>query len=179
MCDRCFHKSLDHAEQAADLFLLGCLIVLAVAVSGMGARADDRQLIPTSALSASDPGMLQVARTPSPVAVDEETSDAGGLAQDSLISFQVGTQITAQRLDLNVSLKQAAAPNSLVDESARNADRIARIASCHQASEGRYHSEEHRAFANALSASSRFDTAMTHFIARRQSRIQFDSCSSY
>ena len=165
--------------QATHLFYLGCLILLAVAVSGMEVRADDGRLISASTLSASSPAALQVARTPSSVAVDEETSDVRGLAQDSLVSFQVGTQTTARRLDLNVPLEQVGALNDLVDEISQNSARFARIASCHQASVGRYHSEERGAFANALSEPTRFDAAMIHFIARRKSRIQFDSCLSF
>ena len=179
MCTRRFTRPLGRAVQAAQFFRLGCLIVLAVAVSGMGARADDGQPFSTSGWSATSPGMLQVARTPSAVAVDEETSDAGGTAQDGQVGSEVGAETTAQPLDLGVSLERVGALDDLVDENVWQAARVARIASCHQASLGRYHSEEHRAFANALPASSRFDAAMTHFIAQRESRIQFDSCSSY
>ena len=179
MCDRCFTRSPGHAEQATHFFFLGCLILLAVAVSGMEARADDSQLISTSTSSASSPAVLLAARTPSSVTVDEKTSDVRGLAQDSLVSLQVGTQTTSQGLDLNISLEQVGGLYETVDDDEQNSTRIAHIASCHQASVGRYYSEELGAFTNALSEPTRFDAAMTHFTAQRDSRIQFDSCSSF
>ena len=53
MRTRRFIRPLGRAVQAAQFFRLGCLIVLAVAVSGMGARADDGQPFSTSGWSAA------------------------------------------------------------------------------------------------------------------------------
>jgi len=179
MFNRSFGRTPRHSVQATHLPFLGILVLLALAVSGMEARADDGQLISTSTLSASSAAALQVARAPSSVAVHEEAGDVIGLAQDDLVSFQVGSQTTSQGLDLDISLEQIGGLYEMVDDNEQNSARIAHISSCHQASVGRYHSEERGAFTNTLSEPTKFDAALTHFAAQRDSRLQFDSCSRF
>jgi hypothetical protein len=102
-----------------------------------------------------------------------------GLVQDDVASWQDGNQPTSQRLKLDISLKQIAEFYETVDDNEQSSTRVARIASCYDASIGRYHSEKRGAFTNTLSDFGVFDTAMTHFTALRDSRRQFDSCSRF
>ncbi len=175
MFDRSFSWTLRHSVQATRLPFLGILILLALAVSGMEARAGDDQSI--SAISASSVALIQVARSPSSVAQHEEAGNVLGLAQFDLASSQDGIQPISRVLDLDIPLEQIGGLYEPVDDNVQNAARLARISSCHQASVGRYHSDERGAFTNTLSESARFDAAMTHFTALRDSRLQFDSCS--
>jgi len=175
MFDRSFSWTLRHSAQATHLPILGVLILLALAVSGMEARAGDEQSI--SADSASSVALLQLARSPSSAAQHEEAGNVSGLAKFDAASSQDGSQPISQGLD--ISLGRIGGLYETVDDNEQNAARIARIASCYQASVGRYHSEESGAFTNSLSESARFDAAMTHFTARRDSRLQFDSCSRF
>jgi hypothetical protein len=175
MFDRSFSWTLRHSVQATHLPFLGILILLALVVSGLEARAGDDQSI--SAISASSGALLQVARSPSSVAQHGEAGDVLGLAQDDVASWWDGSQPISQSLDLDISLEQIGGLYETVDDNVQNAARLARISSCHQASVGRYHSDEGGAFTNTLSESARFDAAMTHFTALRDSRLQFDSCS--
>ncbi len=175
MFDRSFSWTLRHSVQATHLPFLGILILLALAVSGMEARAGDDQSIST--FSASSVALIQVARSPSSVTQHEEAGDVLGLAQDDVASWWDGSQPISQSLDLDISLEQIGGLYETVDDNERNSARVSRIASCYEASVGRYHSEERGAFTNTLSESARFDAAMTHFTALRDSRLQFDSCS--
>ncbi len=175
MFDRSFSWTPRHSVQATHLLFLGILILLALAVSGMEARAGDDQSIST--FSASSVALIQVARSPSSVAQHEEAGKVSGLAQFDLASSQDGIQPISRGLDLDIPLEQIGGLYEPVDDNVQNAARLARISSCHQASVARYHSEERGAFTNTLSESARFDAAMTHFTALRDSRLQFDSCS--
>jgi hypothetical protein len=120
-----------------------------------------------------------VARAPSSAAQHEETGDVLGLAQDYVTIWQGGNQPTSQSLDLDMSFEQIGGFNETVDDNEQNSVRVARIASCYETSVGRYHSEERGAFTNALSEFAKFDAAMTHFTARRDSRLQFETCSRF
>ena len=57
--------------------------------------------------------------------------------------------------------------------------RALRIASCYEASLGRYHSESSRVFTRAPAGPGSFDLALSDYYARKQSRAQFEACSSY
>jgi hypothetical protein len=141
----------------------------------MEARAGDDRSI--SAISASSVASIQVARSSSSAAQHEEAGNVSGLAKFDAASSQDGSQPISQGLD--ISLGRIGGLYGTVDDSEQNSARVARITSCYQASVGRYHSEERGAFANTLSESARFDAAMTHFTARRDSRLQFDTCSRF
>jgi hypothetical protein len=143
----------------------------------MEARAGDDQSIST--FSASSVALIQVARSPSSVAQHEEAGNVLGLAQFGAPSSQDGIQPISQGLDLDISLEQIGGLYETVDDNEQNSARVARIASCYQASVGRYHSEERGTFSNTLSESARFDAAMTHFTALRDSRLQFETCSRF
>jgi hypothetical protein len=143
----------------------------------MEARADDNQSIST--FSASSGALIQVARSPSSVAQHEEAGNVSGLTQFDLASSQDGVQPISQGLDLNISLEQIGELYETVDDNEQNFARVARITSCYQASVGRYHSEERGAFTNSLSEFAKFDAAMTHFTALRDSRLQFETCSRF
>jgi hypothetical protein len=108
-----------------------------------------------------------------------EAKKASGLVQDDVPSWQDGDQPTSQRLNLDISPVQIGQSYETIDDNEQNSARVARITSCYQASVGRYHSEERGAITNNFSESARFDSAMTHFTARRDSRRQFDSCSRF
>ncbi len=177
MFDRSFSWTLRHSAQATHLPILGVLILLALAVSGMEAHAGDDRSI--SAISASSVASIQVARSPSPAAQHEEARNVSDLAKFDAASSQDGSQPVSQVLDLGISFEQIGGLYEMVDDNEQNSARIARISSCHQASVGRYYSEELGAFTNSLSESARFDAALTHFTAQRDSRLQFDSCSRF
>ena len=106
-----------------------------------------------------------------------EEKKALGLVQDDVTSWQDGNQPAPQSLDLNISREQIGGVYETVDDDEQNSARRARIASCYEASIGRYHSEERGAFTNTLSEFSKFEAAMTPFNAQRDSRLQFESCS--
>ncbi len=108
-----------------------------------------------------------------------EAEKVSGLVQDDVASWQYGDQTTSQRLKLDISPEQIDRSYETVDDNEQNSARVARITSCYQASVGRYQSEERGAITNTFSESARFDSAMTHFTARRDSRRQFDSCSRF
>ena len=163
--------------QATRLPILGVLVLLALAVSGIEARADDGQ--PISTLSASSVALLQLARAPSSVAQQEEAGDVLGLAQDYVTIWQDGNQPTSQGLDLDISFEQIGGFYETVDDNEQNFVRVARIASCYETSVGRYHSEERGAFTNTLPELAKFDAALTHFTALRESQLQFESCSKF
>ena len=177
MFDRSFSWTLRHSAQAAHLPFFGILILLALAVSGMEARAGDEQSI--SAVSASSVALLQVARSPSSAAQQEEVGNVSDLAKFDVASPQDGSQPISQGLDLNISLEQIGELYGTVDDNEQNSARVARIASCYEASVGRYHSEERGAFTNSLSEFAKFDAAMTHFTALSDSRLQFETCSRF
>ncbi len=174
MFDRSFSWTLRHSVPANCLPFFGVLILLALTVSGMEARADDDLSIST--LSGSSVALLLVARSPSSVAQHEEGGNVLGLAKFDVTSPQDGIQPVSQGLDLGISLEQIGGLYETVDNNEQNSARTARIASCYEASVGRYHSEERGAFTNTLSESTKFDAVMTHFTAQRASRLQFDSC---
>ena len=177
MFDRSFSWTLRHSVQANRLPFLGILILLALAVSGMEARADDDQSIST--FSASSVALIQVARSPSSAAQHEEARNVSDLTKFDVASSQDGSQPVSQVLDLDISFEQIGGLYEMVDDNEQNSARIARISSCHQASVGRYYSEELGIFTNTLSEPTKFDAALTHFAAQRDSRLQFDSCSRF
>ena len=177
MFNRSFSWTPRHSVHATRLPILGVLVLLALAASGMEARAGDEQSI--SADSASSVALLQVARSPSSAAQQEEVGNVSDLAQFDVASPRDGSQPISQGLDLNISLEQIGGLYETVDDNEQNFARVARITSCYQASVGRYHSEERGAFMNSLSESARFDAAMTHFTAQRDSRLQFETCSRF
>ena len=177
MLDRSFNWTLRHSAKANRLPFLGVLILLALAVSGMEARAGDDQSI--SAISASSVASIQVARSSSSAAQYEEAGNVSDLAKFDVTSSQDGSQPAFQGLDLDISLGQIGGLYGTVGDNEQNSARVARITSCYQASVGRYQSEERGAFANTLSESTRFDAALTYFTAQRDSRLQFDSCSRF
>ena len=123
--------------------------------------------------------LIQVARSPSTAAQHEEARNVSDLAKFDVASSQDGSQHVSQGLDLDISLEQIGGLYEMIDDNERNSVRIARIASCHQASVGRYDSEELGAFTNTLSEPTKFDAAMTHFTALRDSRLQFETCSRF
>ena len=116
-------------------------------------------------------------------AVDEgelgEAEKASSLVQDDAASRQHGDQLNSQGLSMDISPEQIDRSYETVDDNEQNSARVARITSCYQASVGRYQSEERGAITNTFSESARFDSAMTHFTARRDSWRQFDSCSRF
>jgi hypothetical protein len=177
MFDQSFSWTPRHSEQATSLPLFGALVLLALTVLGMEARADDGQSVSTSA--ASSPALRQVARSPSSVTQHEEAGNVSGLATFDVARSQNDIQPVSQGLDLDISLEQIGGLHETVDDIKQNSARVARIASCYEASVGRYHSEERGAFTNTLSKSTEFDAAMTDFTAQRASRLQFDSCSRF
>ena len=177
MFDRSFRWTPRHSVQANRLAFLGILILLALAVSGMDARAGDDQSIST--FSASSVALIQVARSPSPAAQHEEARNVSDLAKFDVASSQDGSQPVSQVLDLGISFEQIGGLYEMVDDNEQNSARIALISSCHQASVGRYYSEELGIFTNTLSEPTKFDAALTHFAAQRDSRLQFDSCSRF
>ena len=157
--------------------VLGVLVLLLIAVSGMEAGADEGQAISTG--STSNVASLQVARVPSSDAEAKEAGDVFGPAQDYVASWRDGNQLTSQSLDLDTSFEQIGGFYQSVDDNERNSTRVARIASCYEASVGRYNSEVRGAFANNFSASGKFDAAVTHFYAQAVSQQQFGSCSKF
>ncbi len=108
-----------------------------------------------------------------------EAEKASSLVQDDAASRQHGDQLNSQGLNLDISPEQIDKSYETIDDNEQNSARVARITSCYQASVGRYQSEERGAITNDFSESAKFDSAMTHFTARRDSRQQFDSCSRF
>jgi hypothetical protein len=161
--------------QAIRLPIFGVLVFLALAAARTEARAEDSQ--PISTLPASSVASLQVARASSSAAQPDKAGNASGLAQNYVTIWPDGDQPASQGLDLDISLEQIGGLYGTVDDNERNSARIARIDSCYRASVGRYHSEERGAFTNSLSEFAKFDAAMTHFTAPRDSRLQFETCS--
>jgi hypothetical protein len=157
--------------------VLGVLVLLLIAVSGMEAGADEGQAISTG--SASNVASLQVARVPSSDAEAKEAGDVFGPAQVYAASWQGEYQAGSQSLDLGTSFGQIGGFYATVDESEQNSTRFARVASCYEATVGRYNSEVRGAFANNFSASGKFDAAVTHFYAQAISQQQFGSCSKF
>jgi hypothetical protein len=93
----------------------------------MEARAGDEQSI--SADSASSVALLQVARSPSSAAQQEEVGNVSDLAQFDVASPRDGSQPISQGLDLDISLEQIGGLYETVDDNERNSARVARIAS--------------------------------------------------
>lgn len=177
MFDRSFSWTLRQSVQANRFSYLGILILLALAVSGKEARADDDQSIST--LPASSAALLEVARSPSSLAQYEEVGNVLHLAKFDVASPQGEIQPVPRGLDLHISLERTGGFYETVEDNEQNTGRFARIASCYLGAVGRYHSEERGAFTNTLSESTRFDSALTHFTAQRDSWLQFDSCSRF
>ncbi len=176
MFDRPFKGTARHSEQAASLLLFAALVLLALTVLGLEARADDGQSVSTT--TAQSPASLQVARSPSSLGRHEDS----GLATFDVLRPRDEIQPASQGLNLNLdsSLERSGELQETVDDGEQNAARTARIASCYDASVGRYRSEERgTAFANPLSKTSDLGAAMTHFTAQRASRRQFDTCARY
>ena len=180
MFDRPFKGTARHSEQAASLLLFAALVLLALTVLGLEARADDGQSVSTT--TAQSPASLQVARSPSSLGHHEDAANVSGLATIDVVRPQDEIQPASQGLNLNLdsSLERSGELQETVDDGEQNAARTARIASCYDASVGRYRSEERgTAFANPLSKTSDLGAAMTHFTAQRASRRQFDTCARY
>ena len=177
---RSFSWTPRHSEQAAGLLFFAALVLVALTVLGMEARADEGQSV--SSPTAPGPAMLQVARSPSSLGQHEEAGNVTGLATFNVAPPKDEFQPVSQGLNLNldISLERIGELQETVDDGEQNAARTARIASCYDASVGRYHSEEGgTAFANPLSKTSDLDAAMTHFTAQRDSRRQFNTCARY
>jgi len=184
MFDRSVSQKSRHPVKATSLPFFAALVLLALTVLGMEARADDGQAVPTAA--SANLALLQMARSPSSVEHHEEAASVSGPSSFDLASpqdeFQDEFQPVTQGLNLNldISLEPIGELDETVDDGEQNAARTARIASCYDASLGRYQSaEQDTDFANPLSRTSELETAMTHFTAKRASRRQFDTCSRY
>ena len=180
MFDRSFKGTPRHSEQTAGLLYFAALVLLALTVLGMEARADDGPSVSTSA--APSHAMLQVALSPSSAGQHEETGKVAGPATFDMPRPQDESQPISQglNLDLDMSLDRTGELRETVDDGNQDAARTARIASCYDASVGRYHSEARgTAFADPLSRTTELDKAMTRFTAERASRRQFDACARY
>ncbi len=180
MFDRTLSWTPKHSAQVTGLPFLGVLVLLALTASGMEARADDEQSV--SSLAAQPPATLQVARSPSSVEYQEETASVSYLTNFDAARPLDEMQPVSPGLNLDISFEQAGDLEETIDDKQQNSARVARIASCYEASVGRYHSEERSeergaAFTNPLSRTTELDTAMTRFTAQRASRRQFDTCS--
>lgn len=180
MFGRSFSWTPRHSQQAAGLLFFAALVLVALTVLGMEARADDGKSVSTS--TAPSPAMLQVARSPSSAGHHEEAGNAAGPATFDMARPQDESQPVSQGLNLNLdmSLDRTGELQETVDDGERDTARTARIASCYDASLGRYRSEARgTAFADPLSRTTELDTAMTRFTAERASRRQFDACTRY
>ncbi len=167
-----------HSAQASRFaIVLGVILLLIIAVSGMEASADDKQAISSSSPSNSE--MLQVARAPASSIEHLEAIDLFGPDQDYAASRQGENRPTTRILGLGTPFGQTGVSYLTADGNDRNGAPVARVASCHDASVGRYHGELRGAFANNFAASDKLDSAVTHFYAQRASKQQFGSCSSF
>ncbi len=178
MFDRPFKGTPRHSDQAAALPFFAALVFLALTILGLEARADDGQSV--SAPTASSPALLQMARSASSVEQYEEAGTFADQANFDAVRPRDEIEPVSQglNLDLEISLEGIAGLQATAEDGKQNTARTARIASCHEASLGRYRSEEHgEDFTNPLSRTTELDTAVTHFTARRASRQQFDTCS--
>ncbi len=106
MYDRSVNGKSRHPVQTTSLPFFGALVLLALTVLGMEARADDGHSVSTSA--APSPALLQVARSPSSVGHHEGAASVSGLdtfyvarPQDE---FQPGSQGLSFHLDLSLVL---------------------------------------------------------------------------
>ena len=77
MFDRSVNGKSRHPVPTISLRFFGALVLLALAVLGMEARADDGQSVSTSA--APSPALLQVARSPSSVGHHEDAASVSDL----------------------------------------------------------------------------------------------------
>jgi len=177
MFDRSASWTLRHSVQANRLLFLGILVLLGLTVPGTEAHADDDRSISTS--SASSGVLLQVARSPSSVTHHEQAANLSAPAIFDLTPSQDDIEPVSQGLNLDISLEQTGELHEMVDDSEQNSARVARIASCYEASVGRYHSEGRGAFTSPLSRTAELDAPMTHFTAQTASQRQFDTCSRY
>ncbi len=178
MFDRSDSWAPRHLQLATGLPFFAALVFLAQMVLGPEARAEGDP--PVSMSSAPSEALLQVARTPSSAMQYEEASKDPGLAGFDAPSLPDDIQPVAPHLNLDISYEATGNLENTVDESEGNTARAARIASCYEASVGRYQSEEREeAFSNPLSRTTQLDSAMSHFTAQRASRRQFDSCSRF
>ena len=178
MFDRSFSWTSRHSEQATSLPFFGALVLLALAVLGMEARAEDGRSVSSSA--APSVASLQVARAPSSVEEHQEVGSVAGLATFDVARPQDEVEPVSPGLNLDISLERIGERDETLDGTQQNSARTARIASCYEASVGRYHSEERgTAFANPLSRTTELDAAMIHFTAQRASRRQFNTCSRF
>jgi len=178
MLDRSFSWTPRHLQQATSLPFFVALVFLALTVLGMEARAEGEPPVWTS--SAPSEALLQVARSPSSAIQYEEASKAPGLAGFDAASLPDENQPVSPGLNLDISFEQTGNLEETVADNEDNSARVARIASCYEASVGRYQSEEREvAFTNPLSRTTELDTAMSHFTAQKASRRQFDTCSRF
>ena len=180
MFDRSFSWAPRYSEQAASLPFFAALVLVALTVLAMEARADDGPSV--SSAAAPSPAMLQVARSAPTVGQYEEADSVAGLATFGMAPPNDEFQPVSQglNLDLDMSLDRTGELRETVDDGEQDAARTARIASCYDASVGRYHSEARgTAFADPLSRTTELDKAMTRFTAERASRRQFDACARY
>ncbi len=180
MFDRSFRGTPRHSGRAASLLFFAALVLLALTVLGIDARADDGQSVSTPAVPS--PASLQVARSDSSMEHQAYTSGLSGPATFDEAGPHDETQPVSQGLNLNLdmSLDRTGELRETTDDGEQDTARTARIASCYDASVGRYHSEERGpAFSNPLTRTADLDAAMIRFTAQRDSRRQFDACASY
>lgn len=196
---------LSSVQMSRFAIVLGVLVMLIIAMSGMEAGADDSRIVSTA--SASDATSLQLARVTPPVAQRDDGAarlnssvpsvkwlqlarPTSSLAQPEAAivdpgfsgvdveTLQDGNHATSYSLDLDTPHGQTGKLYKPVDENDQNYARVARITSCYEASVGRYQSELRGAFTNNFSASDKFDSAVSHFYAQSVSQQQFGSCST-
>ncbi len=140
-------------SQASQLPFLAALVVLVVAIMGFEARAQE----------ASQPASqdLQLAAVPGAGETQEESGDwvdydQSGLALGAPVAEGQGLVLT---LDAGDHV------------------RVARIASCREASLARYESETRYAPEGPASSLSGFHSSITRYSAEKASQRQFDSCT--
>ncbi len=136
-------------SQVSQLPFLAALVVLVVAIMGFEARAQE---------ASQD---LQIAAVPGAIETQEENGnwidyDQSGLA----LGAPVGE---GQGLVLSID--------------ASDHVRVARIASCREASLARYESETRYAPEGPASSLSGFHSSITRYSAEKASQRQFDSCT--
>ena len=142
-------KRASQSSLTSDLPFLAALVILVVTLVGFEARAQE---------AAQD---QQVAAVPAAVETQEETGDwvdydQSGLALGAPIAEGQGLVLT---LDASDHV------------------RVARIASCREASLARYESETRNAPESQAASLSGFHASMTRYGAEKASQQQFDSCT--
>lgn len=139
-----------HSDSArfSHLPFLAALVVLAVAIVSFEARAQSAQV---AALTA-----------PEAVAATAETQGAGD-------GWSVNDKASLAPLNLDTSFL-------LTDTAGSKQGRVARIASCHEASLARYDSEVRSDRIGHGAGLDSFNAKMTNYRAQKHSQRQFDNC---